>query len=143
VGGKSNSSSPIVMVVSRQDMLTYHVEKNSPTSAIQYQYSMSPRTSKGKERDETRQNRTGQDKSKMRTRTIEPHATALEFLLIGPSPFFPFFPPKPGLRGSAFAMRSYPYPREGISDVPARGSIIRVPTVDIRGWKGTFTRIIG
>jgi len=38
------------------------------------------------------------------------------------------------VRGSVFAVRSPPYPGEGISDVVASGPIIRVLTVCERGF---------
>jgi len=63
----------------------------------------------------------------VRTGIIEPHARALELpLLVRSGSFFFFFCPKHGPRESIFAVRSTPYPREGISDVFVRGSIIPV-----------------
>jgi len=50
-------------------------------------------------------------------------------LLVRSGSFFFLFRLKLGLRGSVFAVRSTPYPREGISDVLAPGPIIRVLTV--------------
>jgi len=50
-------------------------------------------------------------------------------LLVRSGSFFFLFCLKLGLRGSVFAVRSTPYPREGISDVLAPGPIIRVLTV--------------
>ena len=62
-----------------------------------------------------------------RTRKIEPHGRTLELpLLVKSSSFFFLFCLKPGLRGPVFAVRSPPYPREGISDVLARGPIVPV-----------------
>ena len=66
----------------------------------------------------------------VRTRIIGPHARTLELpLLVRSGSFFFFFCLKLGLRGPVFAVRSTPYPREGISDVLAPGPIIRVLTV--------------
>jgi len=68
--------------------------------------------------------------STVRTRIIGPHARTLELpLLVRSGSFFFLFCLKLGLRGSVFAVRSTPYPREGISDVLAPGPIIRVLTV--------------
>jgi len=68
--------------------------------------------------------------STVRTRIIGPDARTLELpLLVRSGSFFFLFCLKLGLRGSVFAVRSTPYPREGISDVLAPGPIIRVLTV--------------
>jgi len=65
----------------------------------------------------------------VRTGIIEPHARTLELpFLVGSGSFFFFSCLKHGLRESIFAVRSTPYPREGI-DVFARSSIIPVLTV--------------
>ena len=54
----------------------------------------------------------------VRTRIIGPEARTLELpLLVRSGSFFFFFCLKQGLRGSVFAVRSPPYPGEGISDV--------------------------
>ena len=50
-------------------------------------------------------------------------------MLVRSGSFFFLFCLKLGLRGSVFAVRSPPYPREGISDVFTSGPIIRVLTV--------------
>jgi len=61
------------------------------------------------------------------TRSIGPHAMALELPLLVGSALFSSFSLKLWLRGPVFARP--PNPREGISDDLARGSIIRVLTV--------------
>jgi len=61
------------------------------------------------------------------TRIIKPHAKTLELpLLVRSGPFFFFLGPKPGPRGTAFAVL---WPREGVLEVLARDSIIPVLTV--------------
>jgi len=71
----------------------------------------------------------------VRTGIIEPDFWKLELPFLVRSTifcffcFFCFFVLSPELRGPVFAALSSPYPREGISDVLARGSIIPVLTV--------------
>ena len=80
----------------------------------------------------------------VRTRIIEPEAKTLELpLLVRSGSFFFLFCLKLELRGSLFAVRSPPYPREGISDVLALGPIIRVLTVAGYLTKLKFLRVIG
>jgi len=70
----------------------------------------------------------------VRTQIIGPEARTLELpFLVRPGSFFFFFCLKLGLRGSVFAVRSPPFPREGISDVLASGPIIRVLTISLFG----------
>ena len=66
----------------------------------------------------------------VRTGIIGPRARTLELpLLVRSGSFFFFFCFRLGLRGSVFAVRSPPYPREGISDFKVSGPIIPVLTV--------------
>ena len=62
----------------------------------------------------------------VRTRIIEPSARTLELPLLARTGTFLFFALSPWLNRSVFAVLSLPYPREGISDPLARGSIIPV-----------------
>ena len=65
----------------------------------------------------------------VRTGIIGPDSRTLELpLLVWSGSFFFFFCLKLRLRRSLFAVRSPPYPREGISNVLARGPIIPVST---------------
>ena len=66
----------------------------------------------------------------VRTGIIGPRARTLELpLLVRSGSFFFLFCLRLGLRGSVFAVRSPPYPREGISDFKVSGPIIPVLTV--------------
>ena len=70
------------------------------------------------------------EQTTVRTGIIGPDSRTLELpLLVWFGSFFFFFCLKLGLRRSLFAVRSPPYPREGISNVLARGPIIPVSTV--------------
>ena len=62
----------------------------------------------------------------VRTGIIEPGATTLELPLLARSGTFLFFDLSPWPRRLVLAVLSLPYPREGISDALARGSIIPV-----------------
>jgi len=65
------------------------------------------------------------EKNTVGTGGIEPYTRALELFLLGRSSyFFFFFRLKIRLLGLAFDMRPSPYPREGIPEAVARGSII-------------------
>ena len=67
------------------------------------------------------------NKPTVRTGIIRPHARTLELpLLVRSGSFFFLFCLRLGLRGSVFAVRSPPYPREGVSDVLVSGPIIPV-----------------
>jgi len=65
----------------------------------------------------------------IRTGIIEPDFLTLGLPMLVRSMIFVFFVLSPGLRDPVFAVLSSPYPREGISEVLARGSIIPVLTV--------------
>ena len=60
----------------------------------------------------------------VRTRIIEPGARKLELRFLVRSDTFLFFVLRPWLRRLVLAVFSLPYPREGISDTLAGGSII-------------------
>jgi len=79
----------------------------------------------------------------VRTGIIGPDSRTLELpLLVWSGSFFFFFCLKLGLRRSLFAVRSPPYPREGISNVLARGPIIPVSTVAVLSRVGIWNFLL-
>jgi len=76
------------------------------------------------------------------TGVIEPHARALSCPHRYGLTLLSLFCLKLGQRESVFAVRSPPYPRDGISDVFARGSITLVNTVikSVIRWLSHFLK---